>query len=49
MFKNASIAEKTNLPKLLQSLIKKLNDPKEIVRNEIERLILDMSYVKFFL
>lgn len=34
--KNAQMAEKTNLTKLIHSLIMKLNDPKEIVRIEIE-------------
>lgn len=39
------MAEKTNLSKLTQNLVKKLNDPKEIIRKEIERFILDLSYV----
>lgn len=36
VMKNAQMAEKTNLTKLIHSLIMKLNDPKEIVRIEIE-------------
>jgi len=34
--KNAQMAEKTNLTKLIHSLIMKMNDPKEIIRSEIE-------------
>lgn len=45
MMKNSQMAEKSNLSKLTQNLIKKLNDPKEIIRKEIERLFLDLSYV----
>jgi len=36
MMKNAQMAEKTNLTKLIHSLIMKMNDPKEIIRSEIE-------------
>ena len=45
MMKNAQMAEKTNLTKLIQSLMMKMNDPKEIVRTEIESLFIMLSYV----
>eukprot|EP00347_Sterkiella_histriomuscorum_P018265 403346170 len=38
LMKNAQMAEKTNLTKLIHSLIMKMNDPKEIIRQEIEQL-----------
>ena len=45
MMKNAQMAEKTNMTKLIHSLIMKLNDPKEIIRQEIESLFVQLSYV----
>jgi hypothetical protein len=39
------MAEKTNLTKLIHSLILKINDPKEVVRQEIENLFVMLSYV----
>ena len=43
--KNAQMAEKTNMTKLIHSLIMKMNDPKELVRIEIESYFLQLSYV----
>jgi hypothetical protein len=43
---NASMAEKTNLTRLIQGLITKMNDPKEIVRQEIESFFIQLSYVR---
>lgn len=40
------MAEKTNLTKLIHSLIMKMNDPKEIIRSEIESLFVQLSFVK---
>jgi len=48
MFKNTQMAEKTNLIKLAKSLIMKLNDTKEIVRLELEKLFIDLSYVRYY-
>ncbi len=45
MMKNAQMAEKTNLTKLISSLIMKMNDPKEIIRAEIESLFVMLSFV----
>ena len=47
MMKNAQMAEKTNLTKLIHNLVIKLNDPKEIVRTEIESLLIMLSYVSY--
>ena len=41
------MAEKTNLTKLINSLMLKLNDPKDIVRSEIESLFVMLSYVRW--
>ena len=46
MMKNAQMAEKTNLTKLIHSLIMKMNDPKEIIRSEIEQLFVMLSFVR---
>ena len=48
MMKTAQMAEKTNMTKLIHSLIMKLNDPKEIIRQEIESLFVQLSYVSTF-
>lgn len=42
--RNAQMAEKTNMTKLIHSLIMKMNDPKEIVRSEIESFFLQLSF-----
>ncbi|CDW76684.1 UNKNOWN [Stylonychia lemnae] len=44
LMRNAQMAEKTNLTKLIHSLIMKMNDPKEIIRAEIESLFVQLSY-----
>lgn len=44
--KNAQMAEKTNMTKLIQSLIMRFNDPREIVRSEIESFFVQLSFVR---
>jgi hypothetical protein len=39
------MAEKTNLTRLINTLLMKLNDPKEVVRIEIESFFVQLSYV----
>ncbi len=40
------MAEKTNMTKLIHSMIMKLNDPKPVVRTEIESFFQQLSYVR---
>jgi hypothetical protein len=47
--KNAQMAEKTNMTKLIQSLIMRFNDPREIVRSEIESFFVQLSFVSVHL
>lgn len=37
------VQARVNLKRLVNALIGKLNDPKEVVRNEVERLLVDLS------
>ena len=37
------VQARINLKRLVNALIGKLNDPKEVVRNEVERLLVDLS------
>ena len=47
IMKNAQMAEKTNMTKLIHSMIIKLNDPKPVIRNEIESFFQQLSYVSY--
>lgn len=42
------MGEKTNLTKLTHNLLAKLNDPKEIIRKELENLVIELSFVIFY-
>lgn len=46
IMRSAHLAEKTNMTKLIHSMIMKLNDPKEVVRVEIESFFLLLSNVR---
>lgn len=40
---SVNIGRRINLKKLINNLVYKLNDPKQIARIEVERLIVDIS------
>ena len=40
---SVNIGRRINLKKLINNLVYKLNDPKQIVRIEVERLIVDIA------
>ena len=41
--KNRQLKNRINFKRLVSNLIGKLNDVKEVVRNEVERVIVDVS------
>jgi DNA-binding transcriptional regulator LsrR (DeoR family) len=45
IMRNAQLAEKTNITRLIHGMVIKLNDPKEIVRIEIESFFTALAQV----
>ena len=46
VMKNAQMAERTNMTRLIHSMLMKLNDPKAVIRVEVESFFHQLSYVK---
>ena len=45
VMKNAQMAEKTNMTRLIHIMLMKLNDPKPVIRVEVESFFHQLSYV----